>query len=521
MSDQLRDFANPYGVTVDEEGNLVGSKTYSVICYMSYNASTKDDGDETGTHIGWQFDSYYSTELTADDFESEEAFNEYVATWKGQRFLPSSVEGINDPPIADLTVCSGYNGLASYAYTVDMDNDLTTTDDRELILQFYNFEDHKTYVPIRLTYDDLYQNQPQLVRNEENTWLFFIEDAEQDNNNRDLMYLNVSDLLKGTYKKDGNGNIDLDPDSLIIKPDGTLNGAGSYKIQPLKVDTAGYSDDGTVAGINSYQVFTDEEDNLYVTWLSPAADVEDDYAAETEREQNTTGVEVYATAKVKESLKVTDTSPASDGQMPQTQTVSAWSKPVQLTNTGKKNDGVTAAVGPANALFLVHNQHEMQYNERQGGMETSPITLMSNKLTKQGSQEDAEFQFSDLTPQPNDTVTVTAILENTGLTAVQGFTLRFYAKDKNGKETPITINGSGSFTTDEIVPVNSTKAFTFTWKAPADIADLDGMTIVCEAAEKKPGGGSYDAVVSTSDPFTVTSEPIVMINSIGQRGDQF
>ena len=520
VSDQLLDFANPYGVTVDEEGNLVGSKTYSVICYMSYNASATDDGDETGTHTGWQFDSYYSTELTADDFESEEAFNEYVATWKGQRFLPSSVEGINDPPIADLTVCSGYNGLASYAYTVDMDNDLTTTDDRELILQFYNFEDHKTYVPIRLTYDDLYQNQPQLVRNEENTWLFFIEDAEQDNNNRDLMYLNVSDLLKGTYEKDDNGNIVLDPDSLIIKPDGTLNGSSSYKIQPLKVDTAGYSDDGTVAGINSYQVFTDEEDNLYVTWLSPAADVEDDYAAETEREQTTTGVEVYATAKVKESLKVTDTSPHSDGQMPQTQTVSAWSKPVQLTNTGKKNDGVTAAVGPDNDLFLVYNQYEMKYNERQGGLETSPITLMSNKLTKQGSLEVAEFQFSDLTPQPNDTVTVTAILENTGLTAVQGFTLRFYAKDKNGTETPIKINGSGSFTTDEIVPVNSTKAFTFTWKAPNDITKLDGMTIVCKAEEKN-SSGTYPEIVSTSDPFTVTSEPIVMINSIEQRGDQF
>ena len=519
VSDQLLDFANPYGVTLDEEGNLVGSKTYSVICYMSYNASKDDDG-ETGTHTGWQFDSYYSTELTAEDFESEEAFKEYVRTWKGQRFLPSSVAGIKDPPIADLTVCSGYNGLASYAYTVDIDNNLTTTDDRELILQFYNFKDHKTYVPIRLTYDDLYQNQPQLVRNEENTWLFFIEDAEQDNNNRDLMYLNVSDLLKGTYKEDGT----LDSDSLIINPDGTLNGSSSYKIQPLKVDTAGYSDDGTVAGINSYQVFTDEEDNLYVTWLSPAADVEDDYAAETEREQTTTGVEVYATAKVKESLKVTDTSPHSDGQMPQTQTVSAWSKPVQLTNTGKKNDGVTAAVGPDNDLFLVYNQYEMKYNEQEGGLETSPITLMSNKLTKQGSLEVAEFQFSDLTPQPNDTVTVTAILENAGLTAVQGFSLKFYARGKAGNKTPIKISdGSDPYTfdTDETVYVNSTKAFTFTWKAPADIADLDGMTIVCEAAEKKPGGGSYDAVVSTSDPFTVTSEPIVVINSIEQRGDQF
>ena len=281
------------------------------------------------------------------------------------------------------------------------------------------------------------------------------------------------------------------------------------------MDTAGYSDDGTVAGINSYQVFTDEEDNLYVTWLSPAGDAEDDYAAETERDQNTTGIEIYATAKVKENLTIGTPSDA-ETQTPQTQTVSAWSKPVQLTNTGKKNDGVTAAVGPNNDLFLVYNQYEMKYNEQEGGMETSPITLMSNKLGKQGSLEVAEFQFSDLTPQPGDTVTVTAILENTGLTAVQGFTLRFYAKDKNGKETPITINGSGSFTTDEIVPVNSIKAFTFTWKTPDDITKLDGMTIVCKAEEKN-SSGTYPEIVSTSDPFTVTSEPIVMIHSIEQR----
>ena len=44
----------------------------------------------------------------------------------------------------------GYNGLAAYAFTVDKDFNLNTSEDRELYVQFYAFASHSAYFPIRV-----------------------------------------------------------------------------------------------------------------------------------------------------------------------------------------------------------------------------------------------------------------------------------------------------------------------------------------------------------------------------------
>ena len=93
-----------------------------------------------------------------------------------------------------MAVSVGYNGLAVYAYTVDKDYDLSTTNDKELYVQFYDFRNHATYVPIRLTNDDVSQAMPVLTRTDGDTYLFWLENGDT------LKYLNVSFMLRSyTY----------------------------------------------------------------------------------------------------------------------------------------------------------------------------------------------------------------------------------------------------------------------------------------------------------------------------------
>jgi len=118
---------------------------------MLYNNRT-DEADVNGaTHeAGWARDYVFANET---DISGEELAN-HLKTWKGQRFLSSTVKtasgGQADPPIGDLTAANGYNGLATFAFTVDTDFNLSTSEDKELYVQFYDFAQHKTYVPVKL-----------------------------------------------------------------------------------------------------------------------------------------------------------------------------------------------------------------------------------------------------------------------------------------------------------------------------------------------------------------------------------
>ena len=117
-------------------------------------------GNDSGK---WVRDRYFDNEL-----ENPEDADTLIENWGGQRFLPSVTKtetgGQVDPTVTDLVACEGYNGLGVNAYTVDTDFNLETNNDRELYIQVYDFETHKTYKPIRVTNDSVSQSLPQLVR---------------------------------------------------------------------------------------------------------------------------------------------------------------------------------------------------------------------------------------------------------------------------------------------------------------------------------------------------------------------
>jgi len=94
---------------------------------------------------------------------------------------------IGDPRIIDSDLIS-YNGLALYAYTMDFDQNLETTDDQQLYIQIYNYATDEFHYPIQITSDGS-NSMPQFVRCKNMTYLYWIH-------NGDIQYLNITQVVR-------------------------------------------------------------------------------------------------------------------------------------------------------------------------------------------------------------------------------------------------------------------------------------------------------------------------------------
>lgn len=97
------------------------------------------------------------------------------------------VDENSDPRVVDSDSIS-YNGLSIYAYTIDRDANLETTNDQQLYMQIYNFEEDTFHHPIQITADAMQTAKPQFVRCKGMTYLYWLHGG-------DIQYLNVSDVV--------------------------------------------------------------------------------------------------------------------------------------------------------------------------------------------------------------------------------------------------------------------------------------------------------------------------------------
>ncbi len=532
--------------------NADPQKTYSVLCYMLYNNQVSAPDTNGVTHSpGWARDYLFPNET--DQTPEQQA--SFLAAWGGQRFLASAIksEGPNgeiiqsDAPITDLSVCNGYNGLAAFAFTVDKDYNTDTSEDKDLYVQFYRFEDHTVYVPVKVAGEAVKGTvnkpirgadnvtitpasvtearqavdvgQPKLIRNDGSTWLFWRED------NDGLRYLNISKLLNAkvatadggwTYALRADGSFAIDPET-----------GSSYAPEVRTVDFGSAMTDGDL-NVTDYQVITDAEDNLYVVWTDIFT------YADTDNPLNETVTSpaqaIYATAMIKEPGEAEDDAP-----------VAAWSKPYCLTRDNSSNDGVALALDDDGGLILVHNQYELLladtqeeidymlehhlagiYEDEESGRSyflgypyyPSEISLMVTRCAPIGSIETTLFSFSDETPEAGQTVEVTAVIENTGLTSAEGCEVEFY-EYKNGTQGKLLHTVAG----DERFQVNTAKKTSFRWTVPAEGAE--GYRIQAIAREKRTDGSFYDPVETFSDEFRLTPEYEPELVSCVQNGDVF
>ena len=183
-----------YEASSDDEEGLYGDAVYpySLIAYTIYDTNTNEfvpysDKEEAAIR----------EELDLDD----ESYAKYLEDYYNQRFLslaprvivsetlddqgywveePSITEysGESDPLVIESDAIS-YNGLALYAYVLDYDGSKETTNDRDIFLQIYNFEEDSVTHSIMLTADDSEEGSLRFERiGGVYTYLTYLSDGE-------------------------------------------------------------------------------------------------------------------------------------------------------------------------------------------------------------------------------------------------------------------------------------------------------------------------------------------------------
>ncbi len=531
-TDQLLDLA---GIGADPD------KTYAMLGYMLYNNQTEAKDTNGVTHEpGWARDYLFPNETS----QTAEEQAEFLADWGGQRFLSTAVAGMSDPPIGDLTVCAGYNGLAAYAFTVDKDYDLSTGADKDLYLQFYRFSNHSTYVPVKVAGDQkdngvvsaVEVGAPKLVRNDGSTWLFWREDGES------LKYLNVSELLNA--KVAASAEPGEDDWTWAVLPNGKLAvdavTGETYEPKVQTVDFGSLTNDGKFNGVE-YDVITDGDDNLYVVWADTLFFKQSDSLTGEEFRQ--TAQEIYASAMIKHDPEdlgtAIDTETGAEVASTGVSRSANWSKPYRLTSNNCFNDGLALALDENGGLIIVHNQYQkLLANSREKVQELleqgklgikerdgvryvvgsfwydSPVDLTVTRCAAVGSAEITNMSFSHSHPLGGEVVKVYAMLENVGLTAAEGCRIDFY-ECKDGVPGKRIIG----FDSLESLQVNTLRSLSFYWPIPDDGAEA--YTIQAVVSEKKSDGTYYPPVVTNSEPFRSEAAFSVSLDSMKQNGDTF
>jgi hypothetical protein len=288
-------------------------------------------------------------------------------------------------------------------------------------------------------------------------------------------------------------------------------------------------------GVTGYTVLTNERtlangesyNDLYVIWTSGEtyeAEVPESRTGETRTE---TCKEIFASAFIHED----DRELAGDGLVE-----ASWSKPYRLTEDRKYHDGVAAAIDSSGDLILVHNEFDMiwhGYDEdwlathMQAGIdqngqtyyegdcyEYTPTNLVMTRCIPVGSLEISQLLVSDETPMPGDTVKVTAVVENAGLTTARGCDVHIYETRNGVRGRELT-----SLVSSDKIVVNTARKINFTWTMPGN---LEGIGLECVVRERNPQtGGFFDPVSTEFAPLKLTLEPSGEILSITQKGDVF
>ena len=143
-----------YNTLNDVEDLYDENSAPSVTAYLFYeNGEWSNDGSV------YTDDELYG--MTEPEIES------YKENWYGQRFLDLRVDSESYDMLRMVesdSIC--YNGLSIFAWTVDWDRDFTTTDDRDVFMQIYNFDEESFTHNIRVTSESGQYSSPKLARSE-------------------------------------------------------------------------------------------------------------------------------------------------------------------------------------------------------------------------------------------------------------------------------------------------------------------------------------------------------------------
>lgn len=242
-------------ISLDDVEDLYDENTApSVTAYLFYeNGAWSNDGSV------YTDDELYG--MTEPEIES------YKENWYGQRFLDLRVDSQSYDMLRMVesdSIC--YNGLSIFAWIVDWDRDFTTTDDRDVFMQIYNFDEASFTHNIRVTSESGQYSSPKLARSEGATYLFF-GSQNNDSDTGEIVYLNVTDVIKNDkFTLESNGSTEY----YVLtyeRPAVTVNDENGKPVEvpsetvTVTADVAVKSDN-----VSDYDVYVDENGQMYLFW---------------------------------------------------------------------------------------------------------------------------------------------------------------------------------------------------------------------------------------------------------------
>ena len=379
---------------------------------------------------------------------------------------------LTDPLVMDYQCVAAKVGGEDYmvaTYTVDEDENLNTSADRELFLSITNLNTDQTYYPIALTSDQVDQSNPQLTDLDGTVYLTWFErgylfsmmdvtellgaffdteavgDAYRDDTGKDW-YRKSADELPGILPGDGSG---ADEDSNVPYYDGTfydLANRGVFRYEQTNFQAS----DNMNTSISDY-VLTTDGDDIYIFFTDFGSDEFTDLSKE-----------LYGVRYQRD--------------MEQDDKAEAWGfgKAVKITNYGRVIDEFDLYMTPDNKISMVSNHYKHWIND--------------NGVACQSSNQLVEIEFAPASSLAivdervslpgyyvsGNTEDVTFEVLNDGLLTSTGFDVTL-SEVKGGAETVIYQESY-----DIELDSGESCEIRIPWTIPADLSDMQIKVTVTE-----------------------------------------
>jgi len=413
------------------------SASYSTIAYRIYDT----DSDRFLSYSDYGY-------LLGADPEEQDYWDEY---WYGQGFLdteiidPGLLGGtLSDPLVYDLTTAVN-NGVAYIAYTVDMDSNLSTAEDREIYMLTYTFATNSFTKAVKVSdiyvaaYDEeeaasLHINgKPQLIAYRDHVFLFYTSDSSIVYTDAEVLFNRLADpgsvpsnILLPAIAAEGDSVNDPSEDyKAIVGDDGKLYLFWTQDTLRL----ADGVEPGSQAALDESNAF--HEHQIFVSVYY--GDFGDHYST-TDETDLLTGVD----------------SPVPDKDL------NRWSGIIQITQgPGDYEDVCPSVMSDGSIIIAAKKSSQIQSpNHDTVLMVNDPDTAQLVSLTLvpevMAVMPEDSISFSPSLPLSGDPVSITASFFNPSLASVDEPVVEFYAI-KDGTEELI-----GTATNERTVVVDGT-----------------------------------------------------------------
>ena len=420
--------------------------TGNIFCYYL----KRDIKDASSNEEILDFNATYST-------IAYRIYDGKTGTWGEETYLNIPCEDMNDPLIIDFNSTVRHmdnSDVVLMTYTIDSDQNLQTTDDRDVYLYVTDITNKKSYYPIRITNDYKTDISPKITEFNDNVYLTWVSGES------DFCMINLTSMLSDielTGKLDYLKNADVSSpdwykltaaDLGMTEEEYNLSIFSSMANGDFPIDKKTFcldEDQENKANVCSYTLVQNDNESLYLLWLEPGQ-IDD---------EGKTSQEIYGSV-----MELT-----SENSKDKINTYTGWSDPVQIIHTGKMLDEYSIAFGDNNNIYMAANMYEQQVDE-EGTLSFSENDIVLFEASITNNMKFTEEPKFAQTPRAGEENSISLSIKNEGLKKTEGYKVDVI-QTIDGTDTVIY---SESF--DNVIMSGETVNIDVPWTVPDNIDNL-------------------------------------------------